>query len=394
MLGTEKARKENEVVHALHENFAEFRFEGNRYKRDQDSYKYVAMKYIANLKNHLTENIERFMKRAVFALYPGIPRKGKGAMINGITKDRKHKDEIGCVDKKASNGSTDEDSVIRAAIQEHRAVLGLANPTEKISELKNDKERYYRLILRYFVFLDRELERKAEMKLSEETNEEWERRKAVRMGKRFNVVPLSNIKSHFVTIDSRILHGIMKEISPEFDVRNIEFTGQNRETYWKIIFDLKRLKVNKQKAFTGMIETDGVAMCVHDRRFNPDRPVPSSTMQKDEKEVDPSTQKVHENDFAVGADPGNTNIVTVAVPKHAEDGTDGNLLQKDMRLLRVSRAGYYRESAIMNARKEIKTWTAEMKDRLEALTEVTCRGAGFQAFREFMLVRVADWDAL
>jgi predicted DNA-binding protein len=48
----------------------------------------------------------------------------------------------------------------------------------------------------------------------------------------------------------------------------------------------------------------------------------------------------------------------------------------------------------MNARKEIKTWTAEMKDRLEALSEVTSRGAGFQAFREFMLVRVADWDAL
>jgi len=28
-----------------------------------------------------------------------------------------------------------EDSVIRAVIQEHRAVLELANPTEKISEL-------------------------------------------------------------------------------------------------------------------------------------------------------------------------------------------------------------------------------------------------------------------
>jgi len=37
-------------------------------------------------------------------------------------------------------------------------------------------------------------------------------------------------------------------------------------------------------------------------------------MQEDEKEVDPSTQKVHENDFVVGADPGNTYIVTDAVP--------------------------------------------------------------------------------
>ena len=34
--------------------------------------------------------------------------------------------------------------------------------------MKKDTETYYRLILRYFVFLDREFERKAEMKLSEE----------------------------------------------------------------------------------------------------------------------------------------------------------------------------------------------------------------------------------
>jgi len=72
----------------------------------------------------------------------------------------------------------------------------LANPTDKISELKKDKERYYRLVLRYFVFLDRELGRKAEMKLSEEKNEEWERRNAVLMGKRFDVVPMCKIKSH------------------------------------------------------------------------------------------------------------------------------------------------------------------------------------------------------
>jgi len=134
------------------------------------------MKYITNLKNHFTMNLERFMIRAVFALYPGIARTGKWAIINGITYDRKHEDEVEFVDKKASNESTNEASVIRAAMQEHGAVMGLPNPTEKMSELKKDKERYYRLTLRYFVVLDRELERKAEMKLSGEKNEEWERR--------------------------------------------------------------------------------------------------------------------------------------------------------------------------------------------------------------------------
>jgi hypothetical protein len=123
-------------------------------------------------------------------------------------------------------------------------------------------------------------------------NEEWERRKAFLMGKRFNVVPVCNIKSHFVTVDSIVLYSIMMEISPEFNVSREEFTGENRETYWKSIFDFKRLKVSKQKVFTGMIETDGVAMCVHSRRLKKDRPGPplASPVTKDEenKEEDPA----------------------------------------------------------------------------------------------------------
>jgi len=110
------------------------------------------------------------------------------------------------------------------------------NPTDKISPLKKDKERYYRLILRYFVFLDRELARKAEVKLSEETNEQWERRKNFLMGKRFNVVPMWKVKSHFVTIDSGVLYGIMREISPAFEVRSTEITAVPRGTDWTDLF--------------------------------------------------------------------------------------------------------------------------------------------------------------
>ena len=76
MLGTRETRRENERVHALHENFAEFRFEGNRYKGDSTIYIYGAVKYLTNLRNHLTMDLEHFMIRAVFALDPRISRKG------------------------------------------------------------------------------------------------------------------------------------------------------------------------------------------------------------------------------------------------------------------------------------------------------------------------------
>jgi len=218
------------------------------------------------------------------------------------------------------------------------------------------------------------------------------------MGKRFNVVPMRNIKSHFVSIDSGVLYGIMREICPEFDVSREEFSGENRETHWKNIFDFKRLRVSKQTVFTGLIETDGVALCVHYRRLKKDRPVPPSASRsakhEENKQADPATQKVQDNDFVVGADPGNTNIVSIAVSKLADDGTDGNLRQKHMRLLRFSTARDYRESGIMNVRKKIETWNAGMKDHVEALSEVTSRGADFTAFLKFMEVRVAHWDAL
>jgi hypothetical protein len=83
-----KRGRKNELVHAHHENFAEFCFESNRYSGDGNIYTYGVMKYITNLKNHLTENLERFMIRAVVALYPGLSRNGKWAIINGIKNDR------------------------------------------------------------------------------------------------------------------------------------------------------------------------------------------------------------------------------------------------------------------------------------------------------------------
>ena len=56
--------------------------------------------------------------------------------------------------------------------------------------------------------------------------------------------------------------------------------------------------------------------------------VVGSATHEDEKEASPATQKVQDNDFVVGVNPGNANIITIAVSKRAEDGTDGNLRQK------------------------------------------------------------------
>jgi hypothetical protein len=119
----------------------------------------------------------------------------------------------------------------------------------------------------------------------------------------------------------------------------------------------------QERVFTGTIGSDGAAMCVHYRRLRADRPiVPSaspSPKHEEKKEADPATQeaqdnelvvgsakheennkedpatqKVQDNELVVGTDPGNTNIVTIAAPKRAEDGPDVSSRQKDMLLLK------------------------------------------------------------
>ena len=196
-------------------------------------------------------NLERFVIRSIFALYPGLPRNGMWNTTNAITNGRQHEDEIEFFSKQTLHIIRNEDSVIRGAVQEHRAVLWLVNQIEKVSDMRKDGEGCRPLILRYFVFLDREIERKAEMELGVGKKEEAEKREVALLRKRLSVVPLFNIKSHFVTIDSAALYVTMKEISPEFDVRKIEFTGENRETYRKNIFDFKRLKKIRKRYSQG-----------------------------------------------------------------------------------------------------------------------------------------------
>jgi hypothetical protein len=125
MLGTGEASRRNERVHAVHENHPEYRFDGTLYKSVADINSYGTIKYLTNLKNRMTMKLKRFMICAVFATYLGLSRQGIWTIINGITSDRQNGQEIEFVVKKISRGRKYEATLIRAAIQEHRAVMGL-----------------------------------------------------------------------------------------------------------------------------------------------------------------------------------------------------------------------------------------------------------------------------
>jgi peptide methionine sulfoxide reductase MsrB len=111
--------------------------------------------------------------------------------------------------------------------------------------MKKDVKRCYSPILRYFVLLNRELERKAEMELGVRKHAGSYKRAAAHLGMRLNFVTICNHKSHFVAINSRALYGMIREIHTEFDVRKIEFTSENQDSHWKHTFDIERRKTSK-----------------------------------------------------------------------------------------------------------------------------------------------------
>jgi len=124
MVGRGETSGGNDRVHVLQENYAEYHSNGTRYSVHPCIYEYGAKKYLTNLKNHMTMNLERFMIRTAFALYPGLSCNRIWGIIEIISNDRQHEDEIEFVDKKTSRRRKNEDSVIRTVMQEHRVALG------------------------------------------------------------------------------------------------------------------------------------------------------------------------------------------------------------------------------------------------------------------------------
>jgi hypothetical protein len=127
ILGTCEMSRRNERVQDLHENYNKFRSNGTRYRGDDDMYEYGSKKCLTNLKNHLNMNLERFMIRSMFGLYPRLSRKRIRTIINGISDDRQHEQKIEFVDRKTSRRRRNEASLLHVAIQERRTVLGFVN---------------------------------------------------------------------------------------------------------------------------------------------------------------------------------------------------------------------------------------------------------------------------
>jgi len=112
------------------------------------------------------------------------------------------------------------------------------------------------LILRYFVYINRVIEQKG---ASESTSKG--RQKILK--NLFDVVPVCDIRDHFVTMDISVLYGLMVDL--KYVASGFKAFEELGTDQWRSFLHIDHLGgKDKDAKFTGTVDIDGTSICVHD----------------------------------------------------------------------------------------------------------------------------------
>jgi hypothetical protein len=360
MLGTADAVKPDARVRALHDQRPELLSYKERYMGDRNIYSAGARLYCTNLKNHLIMNLERFMIRVCKA-HPSWSKEhalGVACHIRGYLTQKSIPD-------------TEEAS---AFIHAHRSVLGFVGDRDGINPQWYKSKSTVPIILRYFVYLGRTLESfiAASPLFADEETTQKERSKRIK--KRFDIVPICQSRAHFITIDTSVLYGILRELKLVC-CKSAEFEDCRTE-HWNSVFKLDRLK-GKGCEFTETINSDGLSACVHMCR-----PVDIPLTDSFQMDV-----QYKEGDWVAGIDPGGTTIMHAAVSLPVDPSIKP-------RQVKLTRKQYYVESGITRSTALTASWNADVQDHLDAISTVSSRGVDFPSFVNYLTVWNEHHEAL
>jgi hypothetical protein len=345
MLGTEDAQKPFEAIQWLCSKYPQLKDKRalERHLADRNIYSAGSKKYLTNLRNHLTLNFPRVVKKILYS--PAFERYlGK---TNGATKAMLY-------DLNGWKGEYDKDfypklpKEVQQVFNILKKILG-DDPIDK-SWLKKDNNLYK--ILRLYVFANRFFESQ-DMKL-------------------FNLIPMCTIKSHYITIDTHSLFGIAVDVGiiDKTKTNGEKFTSLGMEQ-WASMFNTDLLK-GKGRTFTGTIETDGVAVCVH------------YTKKKEEKKATDTKELVKASDVdVVGIDPGRTNIIYAV-----------KMVGNQPKRFKLTRSQYYKESGTIKARRNTEEWLIGLRPSLELLSKNSSKGHSLEAGINHLQTILKVWDLL
>ncbi|KAJ9510561.1 hypothetical protein QJQ45_027449 [Haematococcus lacustris] len=89
----------------------------------------------------------------------------------------------------------------------------------------------------------------------------------------FTLTPMARVGVYFIKVDSRVLHGVCKQLGLTKEPRAAFTSEPALSHHWARWFNTKKLR-NKGFAFERLVDTDGVSVCVHYTRPLPPPPAP------------------------------------------------------------------------------------------------------------------------
>ncbi|KAJ9532738.1 hypothetical protein QJQ45_010826 [Haematococcus lacustris] len=177
----------------------------------------------------------------------------------------------------------------------------------------------------------------------------------------FTLTPMARVGVHFIKVDSRVLHGVCRQLGLTKETL-AAFTSQPALSHhWARWFNTNKLR-NKEFHFErGIAEV---------REFV----------------FDPDTQ------IGVGIDPGVTQAVSAA--SGVWDPATGQLMADQLRRWKLTKGEVKHGSGMNNARRNTERWLAPIKPHLQHLAAASSAGTSLEANLRHITVTLATWDAV
>jgi len=352
MLGTQDAVKPDMHVQAYYHDHAPqlaSKMPKQRHQGDRNIYSAGAKKYMTNLRNHMVVGFKPRLNKFLHAFQH----------VNGLTDEQRIWTLFsicGWATPKDLERVPQLPSMLEV-VATHRHILGLAGA--EVTPRWLDRKGTLHHLLRHAVHMCRYLE-------------------ALQLPA-FNLVPIARRGSHYITIDTYVLYGLLKELRLVAGSED-DFVAMGAEQ-WASTLAVEKLR-GKDREFTGTMESDGTSMCVHYRRNkNATEDVP--IMAAKPRTRSPLAPEV-ESHTVLGMDPGRTNIYYFAMEQHGGSTKSWKLTRKM----------YYAEAGITAAGHQSEAWQSSLHEPLRRLSDVTSKGTDLLAHQRFLAVVIDVHDLL
>ena len=206
------------------------------------------------------------------------------------------------------------------------------------------------------------------------------------VGRGFSLAPICKIKRHFMTIDTTVLHELLKNVATEAGSACPEWLATFRrvsradlfqdpafvDTMWRTTFDLDGLR--RRRTFGRQIDTDGVAMVAHFQVTLRQRGKHAKRLRQ-RHTVRQSSARV------IAIDPGRSNLVT------AFDSATS-------RITTLTRREYYQRAGITKANAKVANWELPLQGITASLAKTSIRTSSSRLAYEYRQVLVRNYDRL